>query len=78
MINCSYVFRFKRTNFKDIIWSFVTFFGGRLLKGIIDTGVMFVGVDIMNGHSRIVKATAMVMVTMLNYVLCKWFAFCCV
>lgn len=48
-----------------------SFFGCRLLTGILDVGIMYVVVDLMEGNSTLWKLISNVIVIILNYVASK-------
>ena len=45
----------------------------RLTTGVIDLGIMFVGVDFLKGPAMILKVVSNIIVIILNYVMSKLF-----
>lgn len=52
-----------------------TFFGARLLSGVIDLGIMFVFVDIMFFPAMVVKIVSNIFVVIFNYIASKFVIF---
>ncbi len=50
------------------LWKFISC---RVLTGVIDLGIMFVGVDLMHGPSTAIKVGSNILVIILNYLLSK-------
>jgi putative flippase GtrA len=59
----------------DIIKEISLFFGGRLFSGIVDTGLLYVMVDILTIGDFISKITTQIIVVILNYVISKLVVF---
>jgi putative flippase GtrA len=59
----------------DIIKEISLFFGGRLFSGIVDTGHLYVMVDILTIGDFISKITTQIIVVILNYVISKLVVF---
>lgn len=70
--NRIWVFESKNTN---IIKEAILFFGGRLFSGIIDTGLMYLFIDMLFLNDVISKFVVQVIVIILNYVFSKWIVF---
>lgn len=51
------------------------FVGARLLTGILDVGIMFITVDVMDWMPVFWKVISNILVIILNYLLSKWFVF---
>ena len=52
-----------------------TFFGARLLTGLMDLGIMYVAVDVLHGNGTVWKLISNVLVIILNYVASKLIIF---
>ena len=52
-----------------------SFFGCRLLSGVIDMGIMFVCVSVLGLPDKVIKILANVVVIILNYLFSKLFIF---
>ena len=48
-----------------------TFFGARLLTGLLDLGIMYLAVDVLHGNGTVWKLISNVLVIILNYVASK-------
>ena len=70
--NRIWVFESKNTN---IIKEAILFFGGRLFSGVIDTGLMYLFIDMLFLNDVISKFVVQVIVIILNYVFSKWIVF---
>lgn len=56
----------------SLIVEMISFFGCRLSTGLIDTGLMYLFIDVLKtGHNTIIKIIVNVIVIVLNYVLSK-------
>ncbi len=51
------------------------FVAARGLTGVLDLGIMFVGVDLLGGPGTALKLGSTVVVVVLNYVFSKWLIF---
>ena len=70
--NRIWVFESKSTKiFKEIS----LFFAARLFSGILDTGLMYVFIDLMKFGDEFSKIIIQIIVVILNYVLSKFFIF---
>ena len=47
----------------------------RLATGVLDLGIMFLGVDLLKGPAMILKVVSNIIVIILNYVMSKVFVF---
>lgn len=70
--NRIWVFESKNEN---IIKECFLFFGGRLFSGVVDTGLMYLFIDILSIGDFISKIVIQVIVVVLNYVLSKLVVF---
>lgn len=75
IINKLWVFESKSLCLKVFIKEFGSFIVCRLATGILDLGIMFVGVDLLKGPAIILKVTSNIIVMILNYVMSKIFVF---
>lgn len=71
------LFVFEKVNFSitGIIREIVLFFGARLLSGAIETGSLFIMVDLAGLSDKISKIIVAVVVVILNYVFSKLVVF---
>nr|WP_294998918.1 GtrA family protein [uncultured Methanobrevibacter sp.] len=60
---------------KNILREMSLFFGGRLFSGVVDTGLMYVLIDILSVGDLISKIIIQVIVVILNYVISKIIVF---
>ncbi len=51
------------------------FVAARAFTGVLDLGIMFVGVDLLGGPGTVLKLGSNVLVVVLNYVFSKWLIF---
>jgi len=70
--NRIWVFESKSTN---IIKEMSLFFGGRIFSGVVDTGLMYLFIDILSIGDFISKIVIQVIVVILNYVISKVIVF---
>ena len=70
--NRIWVFESKNSN---IIKEISLFFGGRLFSGIVDTGLMYVFIDLLSIGDFISKIIIQIIVVILNYVISKLIVF---
>ena len=73
--NKLWVFESKSLNFKLFMKELGSFTACRLATGVLDLGIMFVGVDLLKGPAIILKIASNVIVIILNYVMSKIFVF---
>ena len=66
------VFESKSPN---ILKECVLFFSGRIFSGVIDTGLMWLFIDVLSIGDVISKIVIQVIVVVLNYVISKWVVF---
>ena len=69
--NKLWVFESRSFNKQVLSHEIPTFFGARLLSGLIDLGIMFVFVDIMFFPAMVVKIISNVFVVIFNYIASK-------
>lgn len=70
--NRRWVFESKSS---DILKECSLFFSGRIFSGVIDTGLMYLFIDILSIGDAISKIVVQVIVVILNYVISKWIVF---
>lgn len=70
--NRIWVFESKNTN---ILTEISLFFGGRIFSGVVDTGLLYLFVDILSLNDFISKLIIQVIVVILNYVFSKLIVF---
>lgn len=70
--NRKWVFESKDDN---IIKEIVLFYGGRLFSGLVDTGLMYLFIDILATGDVFAKIVVQVIVIVLNYVFSKFIVF---
>ena len=52
-----------------------TFFGARLLTGLLDLGIMYLAVDVLHGNGTVWKLISNILVIILNYIASKLIIF---
>ena len=57
------------------LFELVSFFGCRVATGLLDVGIMWIAVDLLAGNSVLWKLVSNVIVTVLNYIVSKFFVF---
>ena len=73
--NRIWVFKSKNKGIRAIFKEITAFVGCRLLSGVMDMLIMFVGVDLMGISDEITKLITQVVVVVLNYVFSKLIIF---
>ena len=73
--NKVFVFESKRTNTTDRINEVISFFGCRLLTGILDVAIMAFAVDMLQWNGLLWKLISNIIVTIINYIASKYFIF---
>lgn len=73
--NRKWVFESKVSGMQAILREITTFVGCRLFSGVIDMGIMFVGVDVLGISDDITKLFTQVIVVVLNYIFSKLIIF---
>lgn len=70
--NRKFVFKSKNNN---MLKEFYLFVSARIFSGVIDTLIMFVGIDILKISDLIIKVFANVVVVIINYIFSKLIIF---
>ena len=70
--NRRWVFESKSPN---ILKECALFFSGRIFSGVIDTGLMYLFIDILSIGDAVSKIVIQVILVVLNYVISKWIVF---
>lgn len=65
------VFSSERKGFAPIVCEFAAFAGGRVLTLLLQEGIMFLFVDLLNLNKYFVKISAAVLVVFINFFLSK-------
>ena len=73
--NREWVFESHVSNTKEVTKEITSFFSCRLLTGLLDIGIMYICVDILNWNDMIIKMTSNILVIVLNYVASKLIIF---
>ena len=73
--NKIYVFQSKSIGFLPIMREFSAFVSCRLFSGLIDMGIMYLGISIFGFYDLLIKILSNVIVVILNYVFSKLFIF---
>ncbi len=73
--NKIWVFESKCFDNKLLLSELKKFFGCRIATGILDLGIMFIGVDVLGGPALILKTISNLLVIVLNYVMSKFIVF---
>ena len=73
--NKVFVFESKRTNTTDRINEVISFFGCRLLTGILDVAIMAFAVDMLQWNGLLWKLISNIIVTIINYIASKYLIF---
>ncbi len=69
--NRIFVFRSQAREFRALAWEILTFFGARLLSGVLDVGIMWIFADRLKLNDKVVKLASNVFVVIFNYVASK-------
>ena len=69
--NRIFVFRSQARGFRALAWEILTFFGARLLSGVLDAGIMWIFADRLKLNDKVVKLASNVFVVIFNYVASK-------
>ena len=75
LTNRKWVFESKVTGKAALLKEFTAFVSCRLFSGVMDLGIMFVGVDLLGISDKITKFLTQVVVVVLNYVFSKLIIF---
>ena len=73
--NKVFVFESKRNNATEKLREITSFFGCRILTGILDVVIMAVAVDYLKWNSLLWKLISNIIVTIINYIASKFFIF---
>lgn len=73
--NRKWVFESRAHGVKAILWEVISFFACRLASGLMEMGIMFIGVDLLAVNDKLVKLIANIFVILANYVLSKAIVF---
>lgn len=73
--NRIWVFESRAHGFRAVCMEIVRFYACRLFSGVLEMGLMYVGVDLLRVNDKAVKLVANVIVVIANYVLSKLFVF---
>ena len=73
--NKLWVFESKSFKFKLFLTELCNFILCRLATGVLDLGIMFVGVDLLKGPAIVLKIVSNVIVIILNYIMSKVLVF---
>lgn len=73
--NRIWVFQSKTKDIRGIFKEITAFVSCRLLSGVIDMLIMFIGVDLLNISDGITKLATQVIVVVLNYIFSKLIIF---
>ena len=73
--NRVWVFQSTASGAKAILVEMGSFFGCRLLSGVIDLGIMFLCVSVLGMPDKLIKILANIVVIILNYLFSKLFIF---
>ncbi len=73
--NKMFVFESKTYTWSALIYEIISFFGCRLLTGLMDLAIMYVFVDVLHYNGMLIKVISNVIVVVLNYIFSKIFIF---
>lgn len=73
--NKYYVFENKGITFYILMKEIFLFFAARIISVVIETSILFIGIEIINIKSYIIKIIASIFVVIINYFLSKYFIF---
>jgi putative flippase GtrA len=75
LTNRVWVFESHASNAKEILGEAASFYGGRVLTLLVETGMMWLGYSLIGINYWVAKIIANVVVLILNYVISKIFVF---
>ena len=75
LTNRKWVFQSKAAGAKSVLYEIGTFFGGRAFSGLLDVGIMFLFVEVLNWNDMLIKICSNVIVVILNYIISKLIVF---
>jgi len=73
--NKVFVFKSKRRRLPEQLTEFFSFFGFRILTGLLDVGIMLIAVDMMGWNGLLWKFLSNVVVTISNYLASRFMIF---
>lgn len=73
--NRIFVFHSQAKGSKALLWEILTFFGARVLSGIVDVGFMWVFADRLGFNDKLMKLVSNVFVVIFNYIASKLIIF---
>ncbi len=73
--NKLWVFDSKSFSAKTLKHEIPTFFGARIATGLLDVGIMYLAVDVLNWNSTLWKLISNILVIILNYIASKLIIF---
>lgn len=73
--NKVFVFESRRTKTSERISEVISFFGCRVLTGILDIAIMAIAVDMLHWNGLLWKLLSNVIVTIINYIASKFLIF---
>ena len=73
--NRKWVFESRAVGVKTVLFEIVSFFACRVASGLMEMGMMFIGVDLLKVNDKVVKLIANVFVIIANYILSKVIVF---
>ncbi|MEQ8176108.1 MAG: GtrA family protein [Syntrophomonadaceae bacterium] len=73
--NRAYVFTSGGRGLVFMLKECLSFMGCRIFSGFIDTGIVFVMIDLLHFQDLVVKITANTAVVIINYFFSKWIVF---
>ncbi|MBO7310645.1 MAG: GtrA family protein [Clostridia bacterium] len=73
--NKLFVFENRSFRLPMLLVEIGSFFACRILTGLLDLGVMYLCVDILNFHALVMKVLSNIIVIILNYIASKFFIF---
>lgn len=73
--NSKYVFESKAAGYKEKLYEMASFYGCRLMTGVMDVAIMLIAVDWMGWHDLLWKVISNVLGIIINYVASKYVIF---
>lgn len=75
VINKIYVFESKQLNSTECIKEAVSFFGCRVITGVLDVLIMAIAIDLLQWNALLWKLISNILVTIINYIASKYLIF---
>ena len=75
LTNKPFVFKSKDWSASVVVPELIKFVGCRVGSGVIETGIMWILVDLLSWNGNLFKILTSVVVVVLNYIASKWFVF---